>query len=127
MLPNSRRFDLIYIDGGHARDDVIIDSLLCWRLLRTGGILMWDDYELSIEPYIGPREAINQILNLYRGAFVELHKSDQVIIRKTGECRSFFHTRPRVNPITLRRFFGGRLGVPRTPTNLLRLLLSRLG
>ncbi|MGO9769798.1 MAG: class I SAM-dependent methyltransferase [Roseiarcus sp.] len=127
LLPNSRRFDLIYIDGGHARDDVLIDSLLCWRLLRIRGILIWDDYELSIEPYNGPREAIDQALKLYEGAFIELHKAEQVIIRKTGERGSFFQTRPRANAITLQRFLGGRLGVTRTPANLLRVLLSRLG
>ena len=37
-------FDLIYIDGDHARDQVMIDSLLAWRLLKPGGLMIWDDW-----------------------------------------------------------------------------------
>src|SRR5262249_50797192 len=38
-------FDLVYVDGDHSRDQVMIDSLLAWRCLRVGGIMIWDDYE----------------------------------------------------------------------------------
>jgi predicted O-methyltransferase YrrM len=38
-------FDLIYVDGDHARDQVTIDSLLAWRCLHPGGIMIWDDNE----------------------------------------------------------------------------------
>ncbi len=37
-------YDLVYVDGDHHRDQVMIDSCLAWRLLRPGGIIIWDDY-----------------------------------------------------------------------------------
>lgn len=37
-------FDLIYIDGDHRKAQVLSDSHLAWPLLRSGGILIWDDY-----------------------------------------------------------------------------------
>ena len=36
--------DLIYIDGSHAAEDVLMDSALAWRLSKQGTILVWDDY-----------------------------------------------------------------------------------
>jgi predicted O-methyltransferase YrrM len=80
LLQSGRRFDLIYIDGSHDRDDVIVDTVLSWRLLNESGILIWDDYT-----YPGPRSpkvAIDAFLTMNAGAFVELHRGKQVIIRK---------------------------------------------
>jgi peptidoglycan/LPS O-acetylase OafA/YrhL len=42
---SDERFDLIYIDGDHSRFQVMADTCLAWRLLRRGGIMIWDDYE----------------------------------------------------------------------------------
>ena len=41
-------FDLVYIDGSHSAKDVLLDSLLAWRLLRPGGAMIWDDYEWAL-------------------------------------------------------------------------------
>lgn len=37
-------FDLIYIDGSHTAADVLLDSLLSFKLLRVGGVMILDDY-----------------------------------------------------------------------------------
>ena len=37
-------FDIIYIDGSHAVNDVLEDAVLSFRLLKPEGILIFDDY-----------------------------------------------------------------------------------
>src|SRR5262249_23285982 len=39
-------FDIIYIDGSHDAADVLEDGMLSWRLLKDGGVLIFDDYRL---------------------------------------------------------------------------------
>src|SRR5689334_22074915 len=46
--------DVIYVDGSHARNDVIVDSILAWRLLRPDGLMIWDDY--NMEPQLPDEE-----------------------------------------------------------------------
>ncbi|MCM8819827.1 MAG: class I SAM-dependent methyltransferase, partial [Candidatus Omnitrophica bacterium] len=41
---NLKFYDIIYIDGGHTAPSVLMDSMLCWPLLKNGGILIFDDY-----------------------------------------------------------------------------------
>ena len=47
VLPQLERasFDLIYVDGSHDAPFVLLDAMLSWELLKTGGILAFDDYE----------------------------------------------------------------------------------
>lgn len=42
---SSGLFDLAYIDGSHLRLDVLSDAVMCWALLREGGLMVLDDYE----------------------------------------------------------------------------------
>lgn len=78
-------YDFIYIDGSHEPRDVLQDAVLCWPLLKTGGILIFDDYGLQ-EPNFPEREpktAIDFFLRTFDFDFTLLHKDYQVIIRKT--------------------------------------------
>lgn len=47
-LPELRhqQFDLIYIDGSHHSEDVMLDGVNAWHLLRDGGALIFDDYQI---------------------------------------------------------------------------------
>ena len=49
LLPQleARSFDVIYVDGSHAVDDVLADLSQANRLIREGGILCGDDLELQ--------------------------------------------------------------------------------
>jgi len=86
-----RTFDLIYLDGSHLRDDVMIDSILAWRLLKVGGHLIWDDYEL-VQAMPGhftyvdqdPKPAIDVFTSWHGGEMDILHRGYQVITKKTA-------------------------------------------
>jgi predicted O-methyltransferase YrrM len=46
FLADGRRFDLGFIDGNHRFDGVFLDIIYLGRLVRAGGILFVDDYQL---------------------------------------------------------------------------------
>ena len=85
LAQGNEAFDLIYIDGSHTRDDVLINSVLAWRLLAPDGICMWDDYTWGLRkrpPAERPQPAIDAFLDLYGDELQILHAHDQVIVEK---------------------------------------------
>jgi predicted O-methyltransferase YrrM len=64
-------FDFIYVDGSHQAPDVLCDAVLAFRLLKVGGILVFDDYLWGEELAQGrdllrcPKPAIDAFTNLY--------------------------------------------------------------
>ena len=81
---NINRFDLIYIDASHEGADVILDAVLCWSLLKTGGIVIFDDYIWTKlhKPYFTPKPAIDSFLYLYKPQIKVIHIARQVFIQK---------------------------------------------
>jgi predicted O-methyltransferase YrrM len=49
LLESGQCYDLIYVDGGHLFENVFLDALYCARLLKDGGIIMFDD---STDPHV---------------------------------------------------------------------------
>lgn len=37
-------YDFVFVDGSHYQGDVITDAVLAWRLVRPGGMMVFDDY-----------------------------------------------------------------------------------
>jgi hypothetical protein len=48
-------YDVIYVDGNHGYKDVLYDGLLSWNLLKSDGLLIFDDGDLV-------RDAVNAIV-----------------------------------------------------------------
>jgi predicted O-methyltransferase YrrM len=46
LLAESRSFDLAFVDGNHRFDGVFLDLVYLGRLVRAGGIVVVDDYQL---------------------------------------------------------------------------------
>lgn len=84
-----QKFDLIYVDGSHNRDDVMVDTLLSWRLLTVGGTMIWDDYQIHLHmkelalPDQWPQPAIDTFMQWHASEMEIIHSGYQVIVRKT--------------------------------------------
>jgi len=50
LISSKQLFDFIYIDGDHAPEGVLTDAVMAWKLLRKGGVMLFDDYEYDKEP-----------------------------------------------------------------------------
>lgn len=62
-------FDMVYIDGSHTASDVLLDSVLGFKLLKVGGIMIFDDYiwnDEAIERNVlkSPKIAIDSFVNI---------------------------------------------------------------
>jgi predicted O-methyltransferase YrrM len=80
------KFDFIYIDGDHDTVPVLEDAILSFRLLKFGGIMIFDDYlwDGGKGEYCNPKKGIDAFLSAYKNQIVVLHKHYQVIIRKVS-------------------------------------------
>jgi len=77
-------FDIVYVDGSHRAADVLLDALTSWRILKRGGILLFDDYGWHPEKPLStrPRLAIDLFLETFGGEYDLLLKDYQVAVRK---------------------------------------------
>jgi predicted O-methyltransferase YrrM len=79
-------YDFIYIDGSHNAPYVLSDAVLCWYLLKIGGLLCFDDYLWApqLPPLERPQAGVDAFMALYAGLFEVVHSGRQVILRKTA-------------------------------------------
>ena len=74
-------FDIIYIDGNHEPEYVLEDAVLCFRKLKHGGIMIFDDYGWG-----GPdltQRGIDGFLSGYHNKIQNLGiRESQVFVRK---------------------------------------------
>ena len=86
-------FDIIYIDGSHHAKHVFLDAALSWDLLKDGGLLIFDDYELAprkVPADLRPKLPIDAFLMAFGEELELVHKGWQVAVRKTkGGCPKY--------------------------------------
>jgi predicted O-methyltransferase YrrM len=78
-------YDFIYIDADHTTVGVLLDAELSWPLLRSGGIMAFDDYTWghdSGDPRLAPQVGIDLFLHRHELDVQVLTKNSQVWIRK---------------------------------------------
>ncbi|MCC6911888.1 MAG: class I SAM-dependent methyltransferase [Flavobacteriales bacterium] len=66
LLRSGRRYDLIYIDGNHRFDDVLVDFYLCDQVCGLGGHIILDDMWMS------SIKSVAEFIRMNRDHFVEV-------------------------------------------------------
>lgn len=84
MPAPQKMFDFIYIDGSHQAPDVLCDAVMAWRVLRDGGVMVFDDYMWGDPrmPLHRPKIAIDAFMNIFAAEMIVLHIGYQVAIKK---------------------------------------------
>jgi len=74
-------FDIVYIDGNHGPEYVLEDAVLSFRKLKSGGIMIFDDYGWGGPDYT--QKGVDAFLNSYIKKIDVLgEKETQLFIRK---------------------------------------------
>ena len=78
------KYDFIYIDGDHLPESVALDADLSWDLLKSGGVLAFDDYEWDHPDGTdkNPKPAIDAWLAKHENEIEIFRKGWQIWIRK---------------------------------------------
>lgn len=94
-LPHEH-YDCIYVDGSHWAPNALADGVLSWPLLRNGGVLIFDDYELDMfkNPVDNANVGIDAFLSAYQTQYELLHVGWQIMIRKTVPVQPVAATNP---------------------------------
>ncbi len=81
---SSETYDFIYIDGCHLADHVRQDAMLAWRLLKPGGLMIFDDYQWIDPTHPGQEtyRGIDAFLDIAKHHLAIVYQGYQVIVRK---------------------------------------------
>lgn len=76
--------DFLYIDGAHDAMNVLRDAVIGFRAVKSGGIIIFDDYRWTDMPreIDRPKKAIDAFVACYADHIEILHVGYQVVIRK---------------------------------------------
>ena len=80
----SELFDFIYIDADHTTVGVLMDAELSFPLLKSGGIMAFDDYTWGqgMSPELTPTLGIDLFLSRHEGEYDTLAVNEQYWIKK---------------------------------------------
>ena len=77
-------FDIIFIDASHEARDVVSDAILAWKLLKEGGVMIFDDYkwEKMVQEYFRPKLAIDSFVAIMKPELNVLAVKYQLLVQK---------------------------------------------
>ncbi|MCZ0900070.1 tetratricopeptide repeat protein, partial [Microcoleus sp. HI-ES] len=79
-------YDVAYIDGCHKPTSALQDAILSWRLVKVGGLMIFDDYEFTFpdSPEQDTKLGIDVFLEMFGSQLEVVHKGYQLIVKKIG-------------------------------------------
>ena len=87
----NKKIDVMYIDGSHEYEDVVLDLTHCDKMLKKNGIMILDDYDKRYaDPKTkdpsrwcdGVKQAVDEFLVKNNDRYKVVHKRYQIIIKK---------------------------------------------
>jgi hypothetical protein len=84
FLKESLTFDVIYVNSSYYSKDILLDSLIAFKLLKNNGIMIFNNYlwEKTDDKVYTPKPSIDIILNIYKHEIDVLYLGYQVMIKK---------------------------------------------
>ena len=85
LVDESTEFDLVYVDGSHLGLDVLVDAALAWNLLKSNGVIVFDDYrwaDIGDDPLLRPGVAIDAFRELVSAKHEVVFANDQIALRR---------------------------------------------
>jgi predicted O-methyltransferase YrrM len=78
------QYDVAYIDGSHYTCDVLADAILTFPLVKSGGLIIFDDYEWPshMGTLANPKLGINAFVTCYADKLDVVSVGYQLIVRK---------------------------------------------
>jgi predicted O-methyltransferase YrrM len=86
-LIHKKKFDIIFIDGNHTAPFVITDAVFSWYMLKTDGLLIFDDYQWGktknlVGTTLAPKLAIDSFVDCFSDYLEVIHKEWRLAVRK---------------------------------------------
>lgn len=85
-FPQEEKYDFIYIDASHKADDTFVDAYYAHKMLKVGGIIIFDDYgwKNPLNPHISqsPQLGIEIFNTMYEEQYTIILKGYQIGFQK---------------------------------------------
>lgn len=84
LINQNKKYDLIFIDGNHVAPYVLTDSVMSWKMLNVGGVMVFDDYtwNLDSEITLRPKFAVDSFLEIFKDYIQIIHSNYRLIIKR---------------------------------------------
>lgn len=85
-FPQIEMYDFIYIDASHRADDTFVDAYYAHKMLKPGGILIFDDFlwkdTKNMHPVNSPQLAVEVFNTMYDDSYTLIFQGYQVFFTK---------------------------------------------